>query len=334
MKNIVRHFLIISVFLVLVWNDAEAFEKVGTTSLQFLKVNTDARGTGMGGAYAAVVTNSDAVFWNPGALVKVNNMDFYFSQMDYLLDVKQYSFSGAYNFGPWGAVGIQGIYVDIGTIEETTTEHLYLTDTYYNPGLTGNTFHPYSIVLGVSYAKYFTDQFSFGATFKYIKEDMNISNAYMNNGSNVEISTFAFDLGLVYETHFRTIKLAAVIRQFGPEVEYIKTSYPIPQTLDIGISGYLINNEKNLGLFSDKHTLLLAADIIQPRDYSQQYHMGLEYGLKDILFIRSGYKFNYDSQGFTAGFGLKYSRFRIDYSFAEYGDYFEPVHRYSIGFNF
>lgn len=333
MIKLLNRLLIIMVMLIITTSPALALEKVGTTSFQFLKVMSDARATAMGDAYVAVSSSSDAVFWNPGALTKVEKFDFTFSQMDYFLDVVHYAFSGAYSLGSLGTIGVQGAYADIGEIGVTRVENLLVGEEEYIPGITGETIHPYAMVIGLSYAKKLTDKFSFGLTAKYIREDMDFNSSYMKNGKNVALSSIAFDLGLVYDTGFRSLQLAAAVRHFGPEVSYVNKGYPMPQTFDIGVAGYLMGPGENFGIQSEKQTLLFSADLIQPRDYDQQYHLGLEYGLYNMLFLRAGYKINYDVENFTAGFGLNYSNYRIDYSFANFGEFLDSVHRFSIGIN-
>lgn len=333
MMHSLKHMLVILIFLLAAKNPVMAFDKVGTTSFQFLKVMTDARATAMGSAYAAVVNSSDAVFWNPAGLMGVKKFDFTFSHMDYFLDVVHYSFSAAYALGSFGTIGLQAAYVDIGEIGVTRVDALAIGEEEYIPGITGETIHPYSTVVGISYATMLTDKFSFGLSAKYIREDMGFSSSLIKDGQNVNLSSFAFDFGLVYKTGFRTLQLAAAVRHFGPEVTYVNKGYPMPQTFDIGVAAYLISSQKNFGLISDAHSLLFSADIIQPRDYDQQYNIGLEYGFENIFFLRSGYKFNYDSESFTAGFGLKYSNYRFDYSFANFGEFLDSVHRFSVGIN-
>ena len=43
----------------------EPFAKVGTYSLQFLKMGVSARATGMGGAFTAIANDATATYWNP-----------------------------------------------------------------------------------------------------------------------------------------------------------------------------------------------------------------------------------------------------------------------------
>lgn len=323
-------------FVLIVSQRGLAFEKVGTTSFQFLKIMADARATAMGEAYAAAVDKSDAVFWNPGALTKVEGSDVTFSYLDYFLDVRHFSIGAAFNLGGFGTIGFQGMVVDIGEVEVTRVSSLGFIGEDYNPGLTGETIHPNAVVAGVSFAKKLTDKFSFGLTAKYVREDMDFQSSYGSVEDNYyhRKSTFVFDGGLLYETGFRTLQLAAVVRHFGPEVKYVDEGYPLPQTFDIGLSSYLFGPDESWFFSSGTQKLLVTFDMLQPRDYGQQYNAGLEYSFQDIIQLRAGYKMNYDEEGLTLGFGLNYSGYRIDYSFNDFGDYLDSVHRFTIGFSF
>ena len=53
-----------------------AAEYGGVTAAPYLNLAVGARAAGMGEAYTAVVDNVDASWWNPGALVKVENPQF------------------------------------------------------------------------------------------------------------------------------------------------------------------------------------------------------------------------------------------------------------------
>lgn len=80
-------------------------------------------------------------------------------------------------------------------------------------------------------------------------------------------------------------------------------------------------------------SLLFTFDLTQPRDFNQQNSIGLEYSFEDLVFLRGGYKFNGDQQGVTAGLGLKYNKYRVDYSYTNYGAYLGNIHRFTIGFD-
>ena len=327
--------VILTVFLIAILNPVFGQKKVGTTIFQFLKVMPDAHGTGMGDAVTSTINNANATFYNPAGLTGVDKQDFSFSFYNYFFDVKTTSMSLAYKMGLYGTIGFHFIHTDIGKIEVTSVDHLgFSDDGTYNPGLTGETISPNQMVAGLSLAKSLTDKFSFGVTSKYVREDLVMASA----------DGFVFDFGLVYKTGYRSIQTSAVIRNFGPEISFsddeITTnnsdfeSYPPPQTLVIGVSGFIISSASPMFFRSEEQSLRAAFEIVGPRDYGQQYNTGLEWGYQDLLFIRTGYKFNYDTQGINFGMGVRINNFRGDYSYASYGKYLSNIHRISTGIEF
>jgi hypothetical protein len=321
--KIIRNKILLALLIISLSSAASfAFEKVGTTSFQFLKVWPGARATGMAGAFSSIVNNSEAVFWNPAGLARINGFDFSFGFVDWFMDVNHYSFSAAYNFEDVGTLGIMGIISSVGEIEVTRVDRLGFVNGVYNPGLTGEVINPSSLVLGVSYARNLTDKFAFGVTVKYVHENLVFEKA----------GALVFDGGLTFNTGFRSIIIGASVRHFGQEVKFIDKSYPLPQTFNIGISSYLFSNNDPLISNTGDHSLLLSYDMIQPRDYDQMHSIGLEYGFKDMIYLRGGYVLNNDQEGIAAGIGVLYKGYRIDYSYNDYGQYLNSVHRFTIGY--
>jgi hypothetical protein len=298
--------------------------KVGTTSFQFLKVSPDARSTAMGQAGVSVTNSSQAVFSNPGCLIRIEDFDVSISYIDWLLDMSHTAVAAAKSIRGVGTFALHAVISDVGEIEETSVEYLFRDEAtgIYNPGLTGNTFSPGTQVFGLSFSRYMTNKFAFGLTAKYAREDLGPKSA----------SSFIFDGGVIYNTNFRSLELAASILNFGPEIEYIDESYPLPQILTIGISFNIFAPGNAMFFHMDQNKLLLAFDMVEARDYGQQYQLGMEYDFNEILFLRGGYKINYDIQGLTLGFGLKFFNTRVDYSYNEFGEYFDSVHRFTVGF--
>jgi len=328
-------FLILTTALFTIANPLSGQNKVGTTIFQFLKVMPDAQSTGMGDAVTSTINNANAVFYNPAGLSDVKSRDLSMSFYKYFYDVKTTALSLAYNIGIVGTLGLHTIFTDIGAIDVTTTEQLvFLEDGTYNPGLTGETISPKQMVIGFTFAKSLTEKFSFGVSSKYVREDLIMAAA----------DGFVFDFGLKYKTGYKTIQTSVVIRNFGPEVSFKDDDpntdnadfefYPPPQTLVIGVSGDVMSSTNPLIYRSEDQRLRVSLEIVGPRDYGQQYNTGFEWGYKDQLFIRSGYKFNYDTQGLSLGMGVRINNFRGDYSYATYGKYLYNVHRISVGIEF
>jgi len=315
-KRLVPLFMLVLVHTVL------SFPKVGVTSFQFLKVVPGARSTGMGEAYSSVTSGSDAMYWNPAALVQVKSVDINLSHVDWFLDTQHYAVSAAYSFNAGVSFGLTAQRFDYGELAVTRVSDLYPTEEGYNPGLTGEIIQPGATIFGIGFGQSLTNKFSYGLNAKYVTEDMQVRSK----------SLFMFDAGMLYDTKFRSITVSATVRNFGPEVEYYDKSYPLPQTLNVGISAYIVSPADNLLLINPNHSLLFAFDIIQPRDYDQQYAIGMEYSLLNSFFIRGGYKINFDTAGLGFGFGLMYRGFKIDYSYNSYVRYLENVNRFSFVF--
>ncbi len=300
------------------------FDKVGTTSFQFLKVVPNARADAMGGASAATIQSCEAVFFNPAALTLTHDLDLSISYLDWFMDVSLTSLCLSYRVSNVGTFGFSAQISDMGDIEETRVDHLFRNDATgsYNPGLTGRKVSPGSQVFGLSYARQVTDKFSFGVTARFAREDLVEKAA----------SAIVFDGGVIYRTGFKSLILGTMLRNFGPEVKYFDKSYPLPQAFIIGISGYFIGPENAFIFDTNDHSILFAYDLSQTRDHSQQHHLGFEYMLKNFLAIRTGYKFNFDEQAITVGFGINISRYRVNYSYNDFGEYLDAVHRFTIGF--
>lgn len=315
-------YIVILLLLILIVQQVDA-QQVGTTCFQFLKVNPDVRSTAMGDALASTSNYSIAMFGNPAQLTDVTRVDVTLSHTQWFFDTKINAFAAAFRIGRLGTLGLHGMMVDMGEIEETTVAALgYDSQGNYNPGLTGRTLKPNSMVIGLSFARFLTDKFCFGLTAKLARQDLVESSA----------SGIAFDFGLRYNTGFRTIILSAVMKNFGPNVKFEDEHFPLPQTMMLGFSTELMSTENALLINVPHQQLTLAFNMAQPRDYDQQYHAGLEYSFMDKVFLRAGYKINFDEEGLCYGAGMALSMFRLDYSFNSFGDYLEDVHRFSFGF--
>ena len=309
--------------------------------MQFLKVLPSARAAAVGEAYSVWAAGAEAVFWNPAGLAHTENHEFSLTYTDWLFDARQGALSYAVSLGSLGAVGIQLQYVDFGVFEESTNERPYISNPV-NPGLTGRTFRPFSYVVGATYARHLTDRFALGLGVKFAHESLfdgeNVR-AQIRQGvfDNVgtEASGLLFDVGIRYETGFRSIQIASAVQNFGSDVSYAVESYPVPLLFRVGIAADLVGQN---GLFlggSDDNQVRAAFDIFHPNDYAQQMHVGLEYEFLNVLFLRGGYKLNYDNDGLTLGGGLQHSigdlGVAMDYSFGTMGTYLGNVQRISLG---
>ncbi len=316
-------------------------QKVGSTSMQFLKVMPSARAAALGEAYSVWATGAEAIFWNPGGLAAMENMEFSSTYIDWLFDSQQGALSYAMSIRGFGSVGFQVQYVDFGEFEETSAQRPYINDPE-RVGLTGRTFRPFSYLIGISYARYLTERFSVGISMKYAHEslfDGSRVTSMIRQGVFEEVNTWAngllFDFGIRYNTGYRSIHLASAVQNFGADVKYANESNPVPLLFRFGIGADLMGPNGLMVSGSEDNRFSVAFDIFHPNDYAQQGHMGAEYEFSNAIALRAGYKFNYDYDGLTLGGGVKHTmggvKLSVDYSYGAMGTYLGNVQRISLG---
>jgi hypothetical protein len=260
--------------------------------------------------------------------------------MMWMMDTKIGAISFANSFDNYGAFALSLQYVDYGIMEEAIWNRPYSKNDPY-PGLTGRTFNPFAYVAAISYAANLTDKFSVGISVKYAHESLyNGSTFYamISEGNNETVNTWGsgllFDFGMRYNTGYRSIQLGIAIQNFGANIKYAKESSAVPLQFRWGVAADLIGKDALL-LNMDDNRLTLAFDLFQPNDYAQQEHLGIEYEFADVIALRGGYKFNYDSEGLTAGLGIKQAigtvKFSFDYSYGLVSNFLGDVHRISLG---
>jgi len=314
--------------------------------MQFLKVMPNARATAMGEAYVSVVRGVEGVFWNPAAVAYMNGQEASITHIQWIFETSQNALAYGISLGDWGSVAAQFQFTDVGTINETRVDRLGFigtgTGTEYNPGLTGETFTPISWVAGITYAKSLTDKFSSGLSVKYAYESLwrNETARVIIDSVTHEFKTYAstilFDFGMQYETGFRSTKIGASVQNFGPQVQFARDLFSAPLHFRAGISSNIVG--PNALLIEDPlNRVTFSYDILQPNDFDQQMHFGVEYEFGSLLAFRCGYKLNYDTDRWTFGGGVKtdFIGFLVglDYSYAEMGKDLGQVHRLTMGLN-
>ena len=305
----------------------QEFAKVGTMGAQFLKIDMDARSAAMAGASIAFVGDAGATFRNPAGLVFVQRSSFIASYAPWFVDINLYGAALAHNFGPTGVFGIHFIFLDSGEMEETTVEQQQGT---------GNTFSVSDFALGLSYARRLTDKFSIGGNVRWIHEDLWVSST----------SVFGVDVGLLYDTGYKTLRLGMSIKNFG-------SKFILPDTYQDYDNGAPLDEQSNyldydmpiefaFGAAMDpwktpEQRLSIALDAVHPSDNLEQLQLGAEYAYMESAFLRTGYIFRHDTAGFNAGAGVSLPmsgyRLGIDYAFSNY-TILDNVHRFSFRFNF
>jgi hypothetical protein len=252
--------------------------KVGTAGVQFLKISPSCRAVGMGEAYVAVANDASAIYHNPGAICRLEKPEGILSYIDYAAGL-QYGFIGmTHPMDKWnGAWAASVTYLTTDQMDETTPEM---------PNGTGRTFSAGDVAVGLTYSQKLTDKFSVGGTLKFLDETL----------ADKSAMGWAADVGTYYSTGWRSVRIAMLTSNFGPDMNFEDSPFPMPMNFTFGLSGYVYNSsDRRYWTGSDSvgtHALLLGFAWSHPNDNIEVYNIGLEYGYQNSAFIRFGKKIN------------------------------------------
>lgn len=313
-----RYFLgLLGLILLLVPSLAFSQAKVGTTGVNFLELGVSARAMGMAEAFIAGVTDASAVYYNPAGLTYVYGREVMFTHIEMPAGINFEFFGMAYPLEAISGVLGLGIYsLNTGDILRTDYSYPYGEDQFLN----AQYFSAGDLAIALSYSRFLTDRFSLGFTVKYIQENLELEKA----------SGWAADVGTCYNSGYKNFKIGMVISNFGPDMKFIEKEFPLPINFRFGASIDFVDTEE--------HLVTIAAEGNHPADNLEKYNFGLEYRFHDRFSLRIGERFNYDSDGLTAGGGLmlpigEEMDISVDYAYQDFG-FLTQVHRFSIGLAF
>src|SRR4030095_13730620 len=298
-------------------------QRAGTSSLQFLKIGVGGRATAMGESFVAVANDMSALFWNPAGLLQFKEYGVHFTHSEWLVGLKHEVAGGIYRFCESKVIGISVIALHTEAMQKTTE---------FQPMGTGEYFKFADLGIGLTFARKLTEQFSFGLTFRYVEETL----------AELKMRGVMFDIGTYYWTGLSNTRFAVTITNFGPQVKPSGSvdlvggrtlssfqQFPPPTVFRIGFAYDPVDNAKN--------KLTTSIQLNHPNDNAENVNLGTEYSYKDFLFVRGGYKFNVESENYSAGIGVKVpisiTKTSLDYSIANFKD-LGFTHRLSLNLLF
>ncbi len=298
-------------------------DKAGSVGFQFLNLGYGARPTAMGQAYTSMVDDALAVFWNPGGLGLVENISISFTHSEYLVDTRYEAAAAAFVVEDIGTFAIGITVLDYGDIIETDFPAIGESDPR-----TGNILDASDIAIGVSYARKLSEKFSLGFTAKYFQEDL----------AGVTGGGIAFDVGTIFDTGYRGLKIGASMNNFGPDVSfsgngfeetdtYTPEKIPLPQAFRIGVS-------MDTRSFTQSENVVItgSVDLLKNANSVQRFPAGIEAKFANVLMLRGGYTFGHDEGSYSVGAGVHVSKFKLDYSMSKLDDFdASEIQRFSIG---
>jgi hypothetical protein len=312
---------------------------VVTTAVPFLRISPDARSGGMGDL--GVATSPDAVsgFWNMGKVAfnesKGGIAATYTPWLkDLVSDVYLASLSGYYKFDENQALSANLRYFSLGNIQFTDQ----------NGNLNGNG-KPREFGIDVGYSRKLSSKVGLGVALRYINSDL--ASGAPSGGNTYKVgSSVAGDIGLYYDNKNENgdgFTFGASLSNLGAKIAYTDNADQkdfIPAKMGLGVTYNKNFDEANKIMFGVDFNKILVPTLEDPNniaDYRSKgvvsswfssfsdfpgqasVSVGAEYWYNNQFALRGGYFFEDKSRGnrryFTAGVGLKYNVFGLNFSY-------------------
>lgn len=297
-----------ALFLAVVLFAGSAYAGAGSTTADFLRIGTGARGAAMGEAQSAIADDANASYWNPAGLSNLRYQELSFMHYDLVENIRynQATYARPTAKGSF-AVGLN--ILDYGDIKG-----------YDAGGLpTSSGVKAKNMLLTGSYGRKFMEKSPLmgGISVKYLNSEL----------AGYKATGFMADLGVQYpfeSGRLRGLRLGAGLRNIGPDVKYDQTGSPLPQQFVLGA-----------GLSALGGNLMIGLDAISPKNEDAYIATGLEYTLFRMLKLRVGYNgvSEFVGNGITYGMGLQFTQWNIDYALVPFGD-LGNTNRISVGVRF
>lgn len=304
--------LILSPIVLILISTGRAGDRSGTVSELFLKIGTSARAIGMGGAQVAIAEGVSSIAYNPAGIVGVGNYGFAATYTAWLADM-QHSFAGVVkNIPGVGAVGASVTLLTTNDIVETTPS---------SPEGTGSTFRATDYAFSLAFGRQVSEQFRVGVNGKIIQ-------SYLFN-KQLGASTFAFDIGTLYDIPILQSHVGVSLTNIGKDVKFINETYSLPTALRFGVLVDVLKDASN--------SFVTTLQIARLNDADEQYNFGTEYTFNNMVALRGGWKFAYDQENVTAGFGVRLNSLgfnsMIDYGYNNF-KYLPGTHSFTFEMQF
>ena len=300
MKNLSKILAVVALMMMLTTESVYAGndERRGTAGATQLLINPWSRSAGWGAVGTANAHGLDAFYSNIAGLSFINKFEAAYSNT-MLYGGKSGLVSGASinAFGlavrvfESGVLGVTVSALSVGDIDVTTVESP-------EAGMNG-TFSPSFINLNVAYSHSFTRSIHGGVNLKIISESID----------NISATSFAIDAGIQYVTGADDeLKFGISLKNIGFGMSYSGTGHSLTMVNSAG-NNFTVETRAadmelptclNIGLSYDflfetwEQRLTIAGNFTSNAFLKDNFTLGLEYGLLNVLELRCGYVYQTD----------------------------------------
>jgi hypothetical protein len=293
MKNFYRYLAALTILTAIVFTttgvQAGNKDRSGQAGAPELLINPWAGSAGWGGVNTANVRGVESMFCNIAGLSFVNKLELGFAHTTWLKgsDVHISNFGLGVKAGETGVIGLSVYSMNFGELNVTTTDQ---------PDGTGATYKPSLLNFALAYSKTFSNSISAGITIRIISESIPDASA----------QGICLDAGVMYVAgEHDQAKFGIALRNLGPKMKFTGDGFSIKaffQGSDYSMSvfqrseSFELPTQLRMGasydfLIGEMNRLTVAGNFTSNSFCKDQFGLGLEYSLKEILMLRAAYTY-------------------------------------------
>jgi hypothetical protein len=289
--------------------------RVGTRGATFLHLGVGARAQALAGAFTGAADDVTALYWNTAGIARLDGFAAGLTQANLYEDADiKHTFVGVVL--PLGA-GRLGI--SLNTV--TSGDMPFTTEEFPNAGFGGDVaqtrteFSYDAMAAGLHYGRAVTDRLVVGFAGKYITEGI----------PGTKATFFAADMGAIFHTGIYGITLGAALNNLGSsarmegdalsarvntgnsetqvgqfvriiEGRFQAAEAELPTTFRFSVMTDLLGGADAILAPSPNQSLRLMWDLNDAIDTDLQSSLGVEYGFRDMAFLRAGKRWSNEAQ--------------------------------------
>lgn len=307
-----------SLFILLGMVPALASADQGTTAASFLKLGTSPRAIAMADAFGGVADDVSAIQYNAAGLGYLDQKELTVMHALWFQDIFYDYGALAWPIDGIGTVGLSFFYLNAGTFDKVGF------DAANNPVNLGQ-FTASSMVAGLAFSRKILSFLSAGLNIKMLNESI----------ETYSTGSVAVDVSALYRTPIKNLSVGLNVQNLGPSLGF-EQAFSLPINVRLGVG------------YKPADNIIVDTDYTQPIETAGVWSVGGEYGYRDTLFVRMGYRYqgavDYNqtytgygpavASGLNLGLGIRlYKNYQADYAYAPYG-FLGTTHRFSLTLKF
>ena len=274
-------------------------------ALPFVRIDRNPRTAAMAGAGAASVQDMAwSAFRNAAAI------PFFSGSLD-----------AGLNWQRWAPDGLPANHVNFGTGVKISDVFGFSVGGAYQMGEPYDGFRPYDAVVNLGAGYRITEAFSAGVSFRYAASAI---------APQMDLSAFAADFMLMYRVQ-PGLQVAAGIASVGTQVKSDSgAAFSLPASAVVAVS--------YRNAFAADHAVEGNLDVDVFFSGNVTAALGVEYGFRDMLFVRAGYHYGTEAAVLpsfaTVGLGARYAGVRLEFAYLTASEILGNTMTLGLGYSF